>query len=253
MAELPSHEMKEISRMLQSSQDVIQVFPADVVAEHWLLEFARGENIFKQDIVTMQALINDGITIERIIHELGINGKAVVKNISGKDYILLRGKDYSSVKRIFTGVKYRVTEPLIVDMAIGKVGMATSVVKGTGIAFIIYASLNVLEYMIKDSYTVEECLGQLVSDFVKTSIPAAASIIAGMMIGSVAGATMGPIIVAVITGLWLSNELNSLDKHYRLTKELQKQIGKIVRPVRTTIEQFLYALEWRIINNDFYY
>ena len=55
----------------------------------------------------------------QLIEELGLTGKAVIKEIQGKSYVVLKG--YPGLREKLTGTRYLASNPKVVDLAIGVV------------------------------------------------------------------------------------------------------------------------------------
>ncbi|MCF6204408.1 MAG: hypothetical protein L3J59_12210, partial [Methylococcaceae bacterium] len=118
---------------------------------------------------------------------------------------------------------------IIVNMAIGKVGVQTSVFQGTSITIVLYVSINLLEFFLNDDTTKAMFFGKLASDVTKAVISGVVATIVGTAAASTITIAYLPLVLAVGAGIGTSIVLSKIDKDDVLTKKLIKALEEVDR------------------------
>lgn len=148
--------------------------------------------------------------------------KAIEYSVGGKSYIKITG--YPGLRRILTGTRYTASNPQMLEMAIGRRGIAYSIVNGT--RYCIYASLawRAIELIFKSDYHLSDFLVDVSMDIAKILV---SSVVIGVVAG-VATLLSAPIVVSaailVLLGIGLNAGLNILDKKLELSQSLKNNI-----------------------------
>lgn len=234
---------EKLVQELQDNEHVIQVVPVQELFNEW--QSIKG---LAEVSATSVVPIIDSTKAVNIIRELGISAqKVIVKNYSGKQYVILKG--YSGKREILTGTRYLAANPKIVRMAIGPKGVAKSVKVGFVVTFVLSASIEILDYVLKDESCLAELLGNLSTDFIKVGLSSVAGIAAGMAVGSAAvlgSVAAAPLIAAIAVGVVTGLVLDKIDKRFGATAALiqgYKQIGMDLANIQYEINRHLNYYE----------
>ncbi|WP_020197897.1 hypothetical protein [Vibrio owensii] len=186
-----------------------------------------------------QILINYGVngkdivTTSMVIAQFNIHGLKATKlglkatfgmrmatyyNQVGTEMIKLSG--YSGLRRILTGTTYRLDNPKVVQLGIGKYGLANSIKSGTVLTIYVAAGFRILDYALNDEVFLTDLIGSLAVDIVKIGISSAVSAIAGSLMLTSVALVSAQLAVVVVAGLVTSIVLNELDKHYGVTERV---------------------------------
>jgi hypothetical protein len=143
---------------------------------------------------------------------------ATYYNQVGTEMIKLSG--YSGLRRILTGTTYRLDNPKVVQLGIGKYGLANSIKSGTVLTIYVAAGFRILDYALNDEVFLTDLIGSLAVDIVKIGISSAVSAIAGSLMLTSVALVSAQLAVVVVAGLVTSIVLNELDKHYGVTERV---------------------------------
>jgi hypothetical protein len=133
----------------------------------------------KRNVAPYIAPFVDGVTLARLVKDLGINGKVVTKEVNGRQYVIFSG--YAGHRTLFRGTRYSQNNHKIIQMGIGKMGIKHMVKSGARLTIYLTVPLSVLEVILSDEVTMSRLLGTVTADLVKVGLAA----IAGAVIGVV--------------------------------------------------------------------
>ncbi|MFA0249002.1 hypothetical protein AB4480_05685 [Vibrio sp. 10N.261.45.A4] len=192
-----------------------------------------------------QVMINYGVngkdvvTTSMVIAQFNIHGLKATKlglkatfgmkmsmyfNKIGTEMISLSG--YSGLRRILTGTTYRLDNPKIVQLGIGKYGLANSIKSGTILTFYVAAGFRVLDYILNDEVYLTTLIGSLATDIVKIALAAAVSGMVGAASLAFVSFVAFNLAVVVGAGLATSYVLNEIDEHYGITPKVIELLEK---------------------------
>lgn len=203
------------------------------------------------DLVSASAAAIDSAGVVAMVKELGLSGRAYIKNVNGKAYLILKGAP--GQRAVLKGTRYLASNPKVSHIAISSKALARSAAKMNILAVVAYAGLRVVEALLKDGEDVNlvALLGTIASDVIKFSISAAAGFLAGAAIGAITTVAAGPMIAAVLVGLAAGIVLDRLDRHFGLTEKLIKALEAAADTAMGPIErlaQEIHRWEQHMIN-----
>lgn len=169
--------------------------------------------------------ILDTITVAKLAKDIGIKGQIATKIVQGKQYIIFKG--YAGLRSIFTGTRYLATNPRIIDMAIGSMGVGKTILKGTRLTIIITIPINIFNLIIKDDMTMQKFIGTTASDLAKIAASSVAASGAAYIAGAITTVAAGPLVAAIAVGIVVGIALNYIDDRYGLTDALIKKIEEL--------------------------
>ena len=168
----------------------------------------------------------DVVTTSMIISKLGDLGiKATVQiNHLGNEIIVFTG--WPNIRRILNAPRFRLDNPKVVDVGIGKYGLKNSIIDGARLTFYFAAAYRTVDFILNDETTLAKYIGSLATDAIKIGIASAVTWIAGTIAAGLTSFVAGPLIVVVVVGLFVSIGLNKLDSKFGLTDKVVEYIEK---------------------------
>lgn len=184
----------------------------------------NGKDVVTTSMVIAQFNVH-GLKATKLGIKATLGMKAAVSlNHLGNEIITLSG--YSGLRRILTGTRYGLDNPKIVQLGIGKYGLANSIKSGTVLTFYVAAGFRVLDYILNDEVYLTTLIGSLATDIVKIGI---SSLVAGMA-GAIALTATSFVAVhlaaVVVVGSLAAFALNELDEHFGITAQVIELLEK---------------------------
>lgn len=171
------------------------------------------------DLVSLATAGIDAYGVVQIKNSLGLTGRAYVKTQAGKQYLILKGNPRH--RPVLRGTRYLSSNPRVAHITVGAKSIGRGVARVTGIAFIAYTTLNVIEHlMASDDPRLSSLLGNLAADMAKFFIAAGAGYLAALAVGTVTTVVAGPLVAAIFVGVATGIVLDRLDRKYGLTEKL---------------------------------
>lgn len=228
---------------LKKNEQIIQIISAEDLNQ----EYLNKKNTVKT-IIGYTASTIDSVGAMKIIGELGFfTNQVVIKNYSGKQYIIFKGN--AGNRKILTGTRYLTSNPKVVRMVIGPKGLEKSAKGGFAISVILSVGIEVFDFFIRDSSTLSQLLGTVTSDLMKIGLATIAGTVAGLAVGSsviLGTVAAAPLIAAIAIGIATSLALNNLDEKYGATRALIKayeQLGINLNMITNEYRRGMNAIE----------
>ena len=182
--------------------------------------------------------------------DLGVTGRVLEKVVRGKSYVIFKG--HPGLRNIFTAPRYLASHAKVVDMAIGKAGMRSSIRSGARLTVFLTVPLIILEHVLKDQFILSNLVADLAVSMVKVGVATIVAAVAATAIGTVTTVAAAPLALAIFVGLLVGWSLEKLDQKFAITKKL----GEVLRDIEdSTIGKFergIWELErklrWQILN-----
>lgn len=236
----------EIKSKLENNQQTLYVFSIDSLLKEAKEKLGKSLDDYTISDTKKYAgyyvPIADTLVAIKILKDLGISGEAITKNVSGKQYVILKG--LPGKRNILTGTRYLASNPKIIKMAIGTKAVNRSIISGSMITLFITVPLTVLEVCLKDQFSMGRLLGSVASDIAKVMISLGASSLAAMAVGAVSTLAAGPLIAAIFIGVAAGIALESMDQRFGITKRLIEAIEKELESLyERTIGDFKRGLQ----------
>lgn len=178
------------------------------------------------DLVSIAAAGIDAYGVIQIKNSLGLAGRAYVKTQGGKQYLILKGNPRQ--RPVLRGTRYLASNPKVAHITVGAKSIARGVARVTGIAFIAYTTLNVVEHLMSsDDPRLSSLLGSIAGDMAKFFIAAGVGYLAALAVGSVTTVVAGPLVAAIFVGVATGIVLDRLDREFGLTEKLVLAIEQV--------------------------
>lgn len=239
---------------LQTGSCTIKTDSRDITLEETLLYVVEINNDMAEasgiDLVTAATAGIDSAGAAKLVQTLGLSGRAYIKSVNGKEYVIIKG--YPGQRATLTGTRYLSSNPKVAKLVLGSKQLAKGAVRMTGIAVVAFAALRVVEHVLSDNDPrLTQLLGTIASDVGKFAVSAGAGFLAGMAVGALTTIAAGPVIAAVIIGIGVSILLDRVDRKFGLTETLVRAIEDTVdsfeNPFRVLARQ-IRAWEQHLIN-----
>ncbi len=150
------------------------------------------------------------------------------KSKAGHDLVTFKG--WPAGRKIITGTRYRLDNPKIVEMQIGRPGLRAAARESARFGVWLVVAVDVADYLLRDNSSLGQLLGSLTVDLpsvvLASAIGAAAgSFVSGTTIAGLAAIgtlACGPFLVALGVGLAAGVGLYLLDRQFELTDKLSR-------------------------------
>jgi hypothetical protein len=182
------------------------------------------------DLVSAATAGIDSAGAVSIVRRLGLTGRAYIKHVNGKDYIIIKG--YPGQRATLQGTRYLASNPKVAKLVLSGKDLAKGAAKMTGIAIVAFTALRVVEHVFADNDPrLTQLIGTVASDVTKFAIAAGAGYLAGLAVGTLTTIAAGPVIAAIAVGIGMSILLDRVDRKFGLTETL-------VRAIEDTVDSF---------------
>lgn len=172
--------------------------------------------------------------------------------IKGKTGDLVIFKGWPAGRKLVSGTRYRVDNPKIIEMQVGKPGLKAAARESARFGIYLVVAVDVMDYLLRDTATFGQLLGSLTVDIPAVVLASAIGATAGSFVAgtSMAGLAVigsfacGPFLVAFIVGAAVGYGLFKLDENFHLTERLGDayegglaKLGQVSRELGTAAEQ----------------
>lgn len=227
--------------MVLDQESMVRLYLTEQVAQRKMTQAqADGHwQRYRQDWHTLAnyfSVADDARLMARLASEVGLTGQCYFKSYGGKMHVILKGNP--RVRTILTGTRYGVQNAKVVNMGIGRAGVARSVRGGTFVSIFLLTAWNIADFVLRDEATLGQLLGGIAGDVTKAAIAGGIGYAAGSAAVAL-GVTFaaGPLVVAVIVGIGVGMALDALDDRYQLTEKLQKMIDDGLARLQAEVER----------------
>ena len=150
------------------------------------------------------------------------------KSRAGHDLVTFKG--WPAGRRIITGTRYRLDNPKIVEMQIGRPGLRAAARESARFGVWLVVAIDVADYLLRDNATLGHLLGSLTVDLPSVVLASAIGAAAGSFFSSttIAGLALvgslacGPFAVALFVGVGAGIALFELDQLFGVTETLSR-------------------------------
>lgn len=189
----------------------------------------------------------DAKAIASLIGDFRGFGRFRVSMYQGRRYVIFKGDP--RLRNIVRGTRYRLDNPKIVGLGIGKRGLKANAVAGLRLSIVLFVGYRIGEFILTDEATLSYFVGHLSTDVVKATGAAAASYGAGYFAAGFIGAGIaGPLVFALAIGVVAAIALDQIDSHYGLTDRLVAELSSLQETAEDEVTDFFYELDRAIYN-----
>lgn len=224
--DFPDEKLRSLMRqnnqdlMLLTLPEVFEILSSWGAWKHgWV---AITESDPGQIVVNYGTNIKDVVTASMLINQLGsfsIKATAYV-NRNGTELIKISG--YPGVRKILNAPVFAAKNPKIVDLGIGKYGLAKSVVEGARLTFYVAAAYRTLDFILNDERSLADFIGSLATDVMKIGIVSVVTFVVGSVV--VTPLIAFNLVVVIGVGFFAAWGLNKLDQKFGVTDKVVEYI-----------------------------
>ena len=220
---------ESLQKKLKENQKTLDVFATEQLILAW--QQKTGKDLAEEFTEAARWAANyasavlDANVVRKMISDLGVTGEVVLKTVNGKQYVIFKG--YAGPRSIFTACRYLGSNPKVVDMAIGRLGVNASIASGARLTIFLVIPLNILKYILSDQQTMSRLIGTTATDIVKVGAASAIAALAGTVAGTLTTLAVGPLIVVIVIGIGVGYGLDLLDKKFGITEALIRELDKM--------------------------
>ena len=220
-------ELTTGSRCIKTDKRSVQLDEALLYVAEINAKLAKETGL---DLMSVSAAVIDSAAAVTLVSKMGLSGRAYIKHVNGKAYVILKG--HPGKRAVLTGTRYLRSNPKVAKLVLSAKDLAKGAGKMTGIAVIAFAGLRVVEHVLSDNDPrLTELFGTIAMDVAKFALAAGAGYLVGAAVGAVTTLAVGPIIAAVVIGVGISILLDRVDRKFGLTEIL-------VRAIEDTVDEF---------------
>ncbi|MHA2718306.1 PAAR domain-containing protein [Vibrio owensii] len=182
------------------------------------------------DTTLGQIMINYGpngkdvVTTSMVVSKLGsLRIKATIEmNHLGNEIIKFTG--WPNIRKILNAPRFRLDNPKVVDVGIGKYGLKNSIVSGARLTFYVAAAYRTVDFILNDEITLNRYIGSLAADVVKIGIVSALTWGVGAVV--VTPFVVFNLAIVVTVGLLFSLGVNYIDTKYGITDAVVEYLDR---------------------------
>ena len=154
------------------------------------------------------------------------------KSKAGQDLVIFKG--WPSGRKIITGTRYRLDNPKIIEMQIGRPGLFAAAKESARFGVYLVVAVDVADYIFRDQSTLGSLLASLTVDIPSVLLASAVGAVAGSFVSgtsvvglaAVGSLACGPLLVAFGVGVLAGFALAELDDNLHLTHKLTEAFNK---------------------------
>lgn len=205
-----------------------------------------------RDLYGHYSKYTDIAKLTKLLKEFGVRGKAYLKVIHGKRYIILKGAP--GLRHLLRGTKYGWANAQIIKYGLGNQLGARAIFRNSVVGVVVLSAINIVETVIRDYKDFIDAAAQLSTDVVKT----VAAVVAGAAAVALLPASVPIVIgvgVSVVVGMVVGAALDAVDDNYHITKGisdwlrsskswLDEQVGEIKKEAKEQQRRFRQVWSW---------
>lgn len=180
-------------------------------------EWKQVIGIGKDGISPTKDIVSD---LYPALRKLGIKGKAAIKVVNGKSYVIIAG--YPGLRKILTGTRYLASNAKVADLVIGTKALGRSALKSTPLAIGVIAAADVLQFILDDKDLLSRELGfTLLVDIGKSGIASLCGFIAGAALTAAGAPVVVPIAAGIVLAIVVGKALDDAVPTDQLVKAME--------------------------------
>ena len=170
------------------------------------------------DIIALGQLTQSGTKVAQQIRLLGVWGRAYIKEVNGKTYIIFKGN--AKLRPDLKGTRYLAENAKVRCFVVGSKDLLKDAAHGVKIAVIAFVIIDIVAELSSDQPSLASLGVHITSDVLQAVVASAAGWAAGALI--LAATPAAPVVVVfvvvVAVGFVIGMTLTHFDNKYRLTE-----------------------------------
>lgn len=220
--DFPDEKLRSLMRqnnqdlMLLTLPEVFEILSSWGAWKHGWVDITQNEPA--QIIINYGLNIKDVVTTSMLVSQLGSFGIKATVYVNHKGTELIKISGYPGVRKILNAPVFAAKNPQIVDIGIGKYGLAKTIIEGARLTFYVAAAYRTVDFLMNDETSLAEFIGSLATDMVKIGIGSA--IVWGVGLVLVTPWIAANLAIVVVVGAVASITLNALDDKFGITDKV---------------------------------
>ena len=189
-----------------------------------LLEYnEKLKNSVDADVVAITQLAQANVKIARQVKLLGITGRAYIKEVGQKKYIIFKGD--AKLRPDLKGTRYLAENAKVRCFVVGSKDILEDAAKGTKVAIIAFVAIDIIKEVTSDHPSFVSLGVNVGSDVLQAVTAAYIGAAAGVFLTTVVGAPVVVTFIAVVgVGFAVGMILTSLDNRYHMTERCRARM-----------------------------
>lgn len=220
--DFPDEKLRSLMRqnnqdlMLLTLPEVFEILSSWGAWKHGWVDITQNEPA--QIVINYGLNIKDVVTTSVLVSQLGSFGIKATVYVNHKGTELIRISGYPGIRKILNAPVFAAKNPQIVDIGIGKYGLAKTIIEGARLTFYVAAAYRTVDFLMNDETSLAEFIGSLATDMVKIGIGSA--IVWGVGLVLVTPWIVANLAIVVVVGAVASITLNALDDKFGFTDKI---------------------------------
>ncbi len=197
-----------------------------------LIDYIAGSNIKVTALKAVEyfevganhlAAILEFQTVATLLRDCGIGAKFVLKEVMGRQYIILQGT--TRRRSIYKMASCFPRDSKVVDLALTRESALNSLKSGVRLSIFVAVPINILKYILDDKATMAHLIGETATDLVKIGVASIVAAAVSTAVASIFVFAAGPLLIAAImvgvgVGVGVAFWLDDQDEKYQITQNL---------------------------------
>jgi hypothetical protein len=224
--DLPDDKLRAMLRrsnqdiMLLTLPEVFEILSSWGMWKHGWVAITESEP--GQIAINYGLNIKDVVTTSMLISQLGSFGIKATVYVNHKGTELIKISGYPGVRKILNAPVFAAKNPQVVDIGIGRYGLAKNIIDGARLTFYVAAAYRTIDYLMNDETSLAEYIGSLATDTVKVGISSA--VVWGIGTVLVTPWIIANLAIVVVVGAVAAITLNALDEEFNITDKVVSYI-----------------------------
>ncbi|RTQ04865.1 PAAR domain-containing protein [Enterobacter sp. WCHEn045836] len=220
--DFPDEKLRSLMRqnnqdlMLLTLPEVFEILSSWGAWKHGWVDITQNEPA--QIVINYGLNIKDVVTTSMLVSQLGSFGIKATVYVNHKGTELIKISGYPGIRKILNAPVFAAKNPQIVDIGIGKYGLAKTIIEGARLTFYVAAAYRTVDFLMNDETSLAEFIGSLATDMVKIGIGSA--IVWGVGLVLVTPWIVANLAIVVVVGAVASITLNALDDKFGFTDKI---------------------------------
>lgn len=220
--DFPDEKLRSLMRqnnqdlMLLTLPEVFEILSSWGAWKHGWVDITQNEPA--QIVINYGLNIKDVVTTSMLVSQLGSFGIKATVYVNHKGTELIKISGYPGIRKILNAPVFAAKNPQIVDIGIGKYGLAKTIIEGARLTFYVAAAYRTVNFLMNDETSLAEFIGSLATDMVKIGIGSA--IVWGVGLVLVTPWIAANLAIVVVVGAVASITLNALDDKFGITDKV---------------------------------
>ena len=220
--DFPDEKLRSLMRqnnqdlMLLTLPEVFEILSSWGAWKHGWVDITQNEPA--QIVINYGLNIKDVVTTSMLVSQLGSFGIKATVYVNHKGTELIKISGYPGIRKILNAPVFAAKNPQIVDIGIGKYGLAKTIIEGARLTFYVAAAYRTVDFLMNDETSLAEFIGSLATDMVKIGIGSA--IVWGVGLVLVTPWIAANLAIVVVVGAVALITLNALDDRFGITDKV---------------------------------